>query len=137
MAAGECDVAITNTYYYVRLLQLEQARRRTRLAEKVGVILPEPERPRHAHQHLRCRRAQDTRRNREAAVQFLEYLASDEAQAYFANGNNEWPAVSDGAGSQNPALAALGTFKDDPLNVGAAREEPAGLAQKISTAWAE
>ena len=29
--------------------------------------------------------------HREAAVKFLEYLASDEAQRYFADGNNECP----------------------------------------------
>jgi ABC-type Fe3+ transport system substrate-binding protein len=32
--------------------------------------------------------------NKEAAIKFLEYLASDEAQAYFADGNNEWPSGS-------------------------------------------
>jgi iron(III) transport system substrate-binding protein len=51
-----------------------------------------------------------------AAVKFLEYLASDEAQAYFADGNNEWPAVP-GVKLANPALESLGTFKTDTLNV--------------------
>jgi ABC-type glycerol-3-phosphate transport system substrate-binding protein len=42
--------------------------------------------------------------HKEAAVKFLEYLASDEAQRYFADGNNEWPVVP-GIKVANPALA--------------------------------
>ena len=47
---------------------------------------------------------------------FLEYLSSPQAQAYFANGNNEWPAVK-GAKTDNPALAALGTPKFENVPV--------------------
>jgi iron(III) transport system substrate-binding protein len=53
--------------------------------------------------------------NKEAAIKFLEYLASDEAQAYFANGNNEYPVS--GAVKGNPELAALGEFRKDTVNV--------------------
>jgi iron(III) transport system substrate-binding protein len=49
-------------------------------------------------------------------VKFLEYLASDSAQAYLAEGNNEWPVVS-GAPMKNPALDALGRFRADTLPV--------------------
>jgi len=62
-------------------------------------------------------------------VRFLEYLASDEAQAYFANGNNEWPAVR-GAVARNPELESLGTFKADPLPIAVlAKNTP--VAQKL------
>ena len=54
--------------------------------------------------------------HRENAIKFLEYLASDSAQTYFANGNNEWPAVK-GAVAKNPELESLGTFKADPLPI--------------------
>jgi iron(III) transport system substrate-binding protein len=67
--------------------------------------------------------------HREAAVKFLEYLASDAAQAHFADGNNEWPVVRS-ASVRNPALEALGTFKADTLNVGTLSRNTA-LAQKI------
>jgi iron(III) transport system substrate-binding protein len=50
--------------------------------------------------------------NKEAAVKFLEYLASDEAQGYFANGNNEWPVVKS-AVAKNAELDSLGKFKMD------------------------
>jgi len=55
-------------------------------------------------------------KNQAAAVRFLEYLASDAAQAYFANGNNEWPAVRS-VKTANPALEQLGQFKTDSLAI--------------------
>ena len=50
------------------------------------------------------------------AVKFLEYLAGDDAQRYFADGNNEWPVVPSVAVA-NPALDALGKFKIDPMPI--------------------
>jgi ABC-type Fe3+ transport system substrate-binding protein len=67
--------------------------------------------------------------NRANAVAFLEYLSSAEAQGYFANGNNEWPAVK-GAVAANPALESLGTFKADDMPVAAIGKSIA-TAQKI------
>jgi iron(III) transport system substrate-binding protein len=67
--------------------------------------------------------------HRDAAVRFLEYLASDEAQTHFADGNNEWPAVKT-AIVKNPALEALGSFKADPLNVGTLTKNTAA-AQRV------
>ena len=67
--------------------------------------------------------------NKAAAIQYLEYLASDAAQSYFASGNNEWPAVPN-APLNNRVLESMGTFKADTLNVGAlGKNQP--LAQKI------
>jgi ABC-type Fe3+ transport system substrate-binding protein len=43
-------------------------------------------------------------------IKFLEYLASDKAQRYFADGNNEWPAVEQ-VKVVNPALDALGSSR--------------------------
>jgi iron(III) transport system substrate-binding protein len=55
--------------------------------------------------------------HKEAATKFLEYLASDDAQRYFADGNNEWPVVAS-VKVANPALEKLGPFKADALPVG-------------------
>jgi iron(III) transport system substrate-binding protein len=55
-------------------------------------------------------------RNREAAVQFLEYLASDSAQRFLADGNNEYPVVAS-ASTENPALMALGRFKAETVPI--------------------
>ena len=55
--------------------------------------------------------------NKEAAVQFIEYLATPSAQAYFAEGNNEWPVVE--GVKLSPVLEGWGEFKTDSLNVAA------------------
>jgi iron(III) transport system substrate-binding protein len=67
--------------------------------------------------------------HKEAAVKFLEYLASNDAQRYFADGNNEWPVVP-GVKTDNPALVTLGPFKADNLTATTLAKNSA-LAQKI------
>ena len=67
--------------------------------------------------------------HKEAAVKFLEYLVSDQAQVYFADGNNEWPVVAS-LKMTNPGLEKLGKFKADTLHVGKLAKNQA-LVQKI------
>ena len=60
-------------------------------------------------------------KNQANAIKFLEYLASPEAQNYFANGNNEWPAAK-GVDPGNPALKAMTggqPFKSETIPIGA------------------
>jgi iron(III) transport system substrate-binding protein len=54
----------------------------------------------------------------QAAIQFLEYLASDSAQEYFANGNNEWPVVKS-VKIENEGLKMLGPFKAENISIAA------------------
>lgn len=127
VAAGECQVGLTNTYYYVRLLASKKQDERA-AAEQVGVIFPNQK---SFGTHVNISGAGVARHapNRENAIRFLEYLASDEAQSYFADGNNEWPAVP-GIRLNNPALASLGSFREDKINVGMLGvNQP--LAQKV------
>ncbi len=112
-AAGECDVAIANSYYYVRLANSEKAADR-QAAESLGVVFPNQE-DRGAHINISGAGVLKHAPHKAAAIKFLEYLASDEAQRYFADGNNEYPAVAGLAA--NTALESLGAFKADGLNV--------------------
>lgn len=128
VAAGECDIAITNTYYYVRLLKSDKPEDRA-VAEKLGIIWPN-QNGRGAHMNISGGGLLKYAPHKENAIKFLEYLASDEAQAYFANGNNEWPVVP-GVKVNNPALESLGKFKADSLNVSALGENQP-LAQKVA-----
>ena len=127
VAAGECEVGIANTYYYVRLAASRKQNDRD-VADKVGVVFPNQT---SFGTHINISGGGVLRHalHRKNAIRFLEYLASPEAQAHFANGNNEWPAVP-GVKLDNQALAKLGAFKEDQLNVGKlGQNQP--LAQKI------
>ncbi len=116
VAAGECAVTISNTYYLARLMRSDKPEDK-KLMEKVGVVWPD-QKGYGTHINVSGAGMLKHAPHKEAAVKFLEYLASDEAQRYFADGNNEWPAVSSVKVS-NPALNALGKFKADKLPVGA------------------
>jgi iron(III) transport system substrate-binding protein len=127
VAAGECGVAISNSYYYVRLLASDKPEDRKAIAN-IGLVWPN-QKNFGTHMNVSGAGVVKYAKNREAAVKYLEYLASDQAQGYFAEGNNEWPVVK-GAPLNNKALASLGSFKMDTLNISAlGKNQP--LAQKI------
>jgi iron(III) transport system substrate-binding protein len=133
VAAGECDVAISNHYYYARLARSAKPEDRA-VADKVGIVFPN-QAGRGAHVNVSGAGVLKHAPNREAAVKFLEYLASDAAQRHFADGNNEWPVVAS-VRVNNPALAALGAFKYDPLNVAVlGRNQPAAQKLYDRVAW--
>jgi iron(III) transport system substrate-binding protein len=127
VAAGECQVALSNTYYVARMMRSDKPEDK-KVMEKVGVVWPN-QKTTGTHINISGGGMLKTAPHKEAAIKFLEYLAGDEAQKYFADGNNEWPAAS-GVKVANPALEALGTFKSDSLNVGELAKNSA-LAQKI------
>ena len=114
VAVGECQVALANTYYVARMMRSTKPEDQ-KLMERVGVVWPNQA---STGTHINVSGAGVLKHapHKEAAVKFLEYLASDDAQRYFADGNNEWPVVSSVKVS-NPALDALGKFKADTLPV--------------------
>ena len=114
VATGECAVAVSNTYYLARLIRSDKLEER-RMMERVGIVWPN-QANRGTHINISGAGMVKTAKNPEAAVKFLEYLASDDAQRYFADGNNEWPVV-DSVKVSNKALDALGKFKADSLPV--------------------
>jgi iron(III) transport system substrate-binding protein len=114
VATGECGVAVANTYYYVRLLRSNKPEDKE-LMSKVGFIWPNQQTT-GTHLNISGGGVAKNAPHRDAAVKFLEYLASDEAQGYFANGNNEWPVVKT-AVSANPALESLGKFKAENVSI--------------------
>ena len=114
VASGECGVAISNSYYVARLLRSTKPEEQ-KLMEKVGIVWPD-QAGFGTHINVSGGGMLKHAPHKEAAVKFLEYLASDQAQRYFADGNNEWPAVEQ-VKISNPALESLGKFKADPLPV--------------------
>ena len=133
VAAGACDVTISNQYYYARLARSAKPEDQ-RVAGKLGIVFPNQE-SWGTHVNISGAGMLKNSPHPEAAKAFLEYLASDSAQRYFASGNNEWPVVA-GLKVDNPVLADFGVFKRDRINVAVLGRNQPG-AQKIydRVAW--
>ena len=127
VAAGECGVTISNTYDLVRMMRSSKPEDQPAMAA-VAIAWPN-QASWGTHVNVSGAGVLKHAPHRDAAVRFLEYLAGDEAQAYFAEGNNEWPVVQ-GKALANPALAALGSFKADTLPIGELARNTM-LAQKV------
>lgn len=114
VSAGECGVTISNTYYVARLMRSTKESDQ-KIMEKIGVVWPNQSTT-GTHINVSGGGMLKAAPNKKAAVKFLEYLASDDAQRYFADGNNEWPVV-ESVKIANPALDKLGKFKADKIPV--------------------
>ena len=127
VASGECGVALTNSYYFARLMRSGKADDRA-VAEKVGVVFPNQQ-SWGTHVNIAGAAVARNAKNRDAAVLFLEYLASDTAQRYFADGNNEYPIVV--GASANDALTALGKFKAETVPIAKVGANTAQVQQML------
>lgn len=113
VAAGECDLAVANHYYYVRLINSDNEADRE-VAAKVGILFPNQD-DRGIHVNVGGAGVVATAPNRDNAIRFLEFLASDEAQEIFAAGNYEYPVVS--GVNMDETLKSWGELKMDELNI--------------------
>jgi len=114
VASGECGVALTNTYYWVRLMRSTDPKDKE-VVDRVSFIWPN-QATSGTHVNVSGGGVARHAPNRASAIRFLEYLSGPQAQAYFADGNNEWPVVK-GVQVSNPALASLGTFKAEEVPI--------------------
>lgn len=114
IASGECDIAMSNTYYYARIVRKgDKAVTKDQLAN-IGWVFPN-QNSIGAHMNISGGGVAVNAPNRDNAVKFLEYLASNQAQEYFSAGNDEYPAVP-GVGLA-PSVAHLGIFRPDTIEL--------------------
>lgn len=116
VATGECGVALTNSYYLVRMMRSKKPED-IALMEKVGFLWPNQQTS-GTHINIAGGGIAKNAPHPEAAKKFMEYLATDAAQVYFADGNNEWPAVPS-IKVENEGLNKLGAFKMEDVSVAA------------------
>ena len=112
-AAGECGIAVANSYYFARLMTSAKAADRE-VARGLGAVFPN-QNGRGTHINISGAGVLEHAPHKAAAVRFLEYMTSEAAQRIFADSNNEYPVVE--ALAPNAALRELGTFERDRLNV--------------------
>jgi iron(III) transport system substrate-binding protein len=113
LVAGEGDIAVSNTYYFARLLSGDDDALKEKLA-KMKVFFPN-QGDRGTHVNVSGAGVAANAPNKDNAIKFLEFLISPEAQAIFSGANFEYP-VRDGA-EQAAVIASWGKFKEDSINV--------------------
>jgi iron(III) transport system substrate-binding protein len=114
IASGECDIAMSNTYYYARIIREGDEQITPEQLANIGWVFPN-QNDIGAHMNISGGGVAANAPNRDNAIAFLEYLASDQAQQYFSAGNDEYPAVA-GVGLA-PSVAALGIFRPDTIDL--------------------
>lgn len=112
VAAGLGDVAIVNTYY-VGLLRNSSSEKDREVGKAIGVFFPNQD-GRGAHVNISGAGVTRASKNKKAAIRFLEFLVSDEAQTSFPRTTYEYPVVPSVEWSE--LLKIWGDFKADSLN---------------------
>ncbi|WP_438952147.1 Fe(3+) ABC transporter substrate-binding protein [Porticoccus sp.] len=110
-AAGQCDLAIANTYYLAGMLSSDDPAERA-AAEKMAVFWPN-QNDRGAHVNISGAAVTVSAPNRDNAIALLEFLSTDAAQSWYANENGEYP-IRDNI-EIGPVLSSWDTFKADPV----------------------
>lgn len=113
VAVGEGDVAISNHYYFARLVASDKPADQE-VVSKVGLFFPDQNGV-GTHTNVSGAGIAVNAPHPDAALKFLVYLASPEAQAIFAEANNEFP-VRDGI-APSSVVAGFGPFKRDTLPI--------------------
>ena len=132
VAAGECDVGVTNHYYLVRLIKSQKADDQA-VANKIGVVFPN-QNGRGTHTNISGAGVAKFAPHRENAIKFIEYLSTPEAQAIFTKGNYEFP-IREGV-AIDPVLTGWGDFKTDQLNSAVyGRNNPEALKLTDRAGW--
>ena len=115
VAAGQCDVAIANTYYFGRLVASGKEEDRE-VAAKLGLFWPnQGDGDRGVHVNVSGASITTHAKRRGNAVRLLEFLVAPDSQAWYAEVNHEYPVVAGVPVSET--LRSFGDFKADTLNL--------------------
>jgi iron(III) transport system substrate-binding protein len=133
LIAGQGDIAISNTYYFARILGGDDEELKKQAAN-LAVFFPN-QGDRGTHVNVSGAGVAAYAPNRENAVKFLEFMATPQAQEIFSGANYEYPVV---AGSKvAEVVAAWGDFKRDEINVSAlGRNNPVAVKIMDRVGWA-
>lgn len=113
VAAGQCDVAVINTYYLGVMLAEDKADERE-AGEKVAIFWPNQS-DRGTHVNVSGAGVTAHAKHKDNAIKLIEFLASEEAQAWYASVNHEYPVIDNVESSK--LLKSWGEFKADTINL--------------------
>lgn len=129
--AGECDIALGNTYYMGAMSQNEKEPEQKEWAASIKVLFPNAQ-ERGTHMNISGMSMAKNAPNRENALKLMEYLTSDEAQKIYAELNNEYP-VKPGV-ERSGVVKSWGDFKEDTLalsDIAKARKRASELVDEV------
>ena len=112
-AAGQCDIAIANTYYFGKMLKGKKADQK-KAAANMAIFWPNQS-DRGAHVNVSGAAVTRYARNAGNARKLIEFLATKEAQRWYADVNYEYPVREDVEASE--LLKSWGDFKKDTVNL--------------------
>ncbi len=113
-AAGQCDIAIANTYYYGMMLTSEKDPVQMKAAQAMGVIWPNQQ-DRGAHVNISGAGITKYAKNPDNALKLLQFLVSPQSQQWYAKVNFEYPVNAKAEISE--LVKSWGNFKSDKLNL--------------------
>jgi iron(III) transport system substrate-binding protein len=132
VAAGVCEVAITNSYYYIRMASSDDAKDRA-VTQKVKLGFPSLG-GQGAHVNISGGGVTKNAPNKANAIQLLEFFASADSQKHIAATNNEFPASPDVPAP--PPVDAYANFTAHPMNVAAfAARQPEAQSLMSTAGW--
>ncbi len=129
--AGECDIAVGNTYYMGAMLKNDKEPEQKEWANSVNIIFPNTD-DRGTHVNISGAVVAKYAPHKDNAVKLLEFLASDQGQETYADVNNEYP-VKEGI-PWSPLVKSWGAFKPDPISlndIAALRKKASELVDKV------
>lgn len=113
VVAGQCDLALANTYYYAQMLYGGDAAQKA-AAQKVGIFFPN-QADRGTHINISGAGVTASALNKANAIKLLEYMVLDDAQRWYSTTNGEYPVKATIPAADQ--LQAWGQFKTDTLNL--------------------
>lgn len=129
--AGECDIAVGNTYYMGAMLKNDKEPEQKEWANSVNILFPNTG-DRGTHVNISGAVVAKFAPHKDNAVKLLEFLASDKGQELYADVNNEYP-VKEGV-PWSPLVKSWGDFKPDPISlneIAALRKKASELVDKV------
>lgn len=132
VGAGVCEVAITNSYYYIRLATGDDEADRA-VTERVKLGFPSLD-GKGAHVNISGGGVAANAPHRDNALKLLEFFASAETQSFISANNNEFPASPDVPAP--PPADAYANFTANPMSVAAfAARQPQAQSLMSEAGW--
>ncbi len=130
--AGECDIALGNTYYVGQMLTNDKEPEQKEWAGSIKVLFPNTN-DRGSHVNISGMALAKYAPDKQAALKLMAYLASPEAQRIYAEQVFEYPVDANVKPSE--LVASFGPLKADPLplaDIAAHRKAASEMVDRVA-----